>query len=103
MGVGFVADGVLVVVLTSRVTPLPAAGYLTAVSRPLLACVPMYLSVAFLRPVMMNLHLPNTVCLAAQIIVGAVVYLAASFVFANANVRELIAIVRGRASRRATT
>jgi PST family polysaccharide transporter len=99
VGVGFVVHAVLVVVLTSRVRPIPAMPYLTSVAKPLLACVPMYLSVAFVRPALTNAHVPEVLCLLAQIACGAVVYVVGAFAFAGAIVRELIGILRGRAAR----
>jgi PST family polysaccharide transporter len=94
VGLGFVFHAVATVLLTARVTPLPATPYLINVFRPMLACVPMFGAITALRPALMAMHTPVALALAAEVLCGAVVYVAAAFLLAGPNVRELIGFVR---------
>ena len=98
VGAGFAAHSLLTVFVTARFTPLSARAYFASVVRPLLACVPMFVAVASLRVFLAERHIPGSASLTAQIICGAVVYLGAVLVLADANVRELIRLVRPAAS-----
>jgi lipopolysaccharide exporter len=98
VGLGFTVHTVSIVWLTALVTPLDVGRYFFAVMRPLLACAPMFFGVVAVRRVLLPLHLPAGVQLAVEVLVGAIVYIAGTFLFAGANVRELIGLVRGRRS-----
>ncbi len=70
--------------------------------RPLLACVPLYLAVVGTRELLTNLGLKSgLVSLLVQVPVGAVVYIAAAFLFAGPTARDLIRLVRQALGRRA--
>ncbi len=94
VGVGYAAHSMLTVVVTARFTPLPARGYFVSVVRPLLACVPMFAAVWSLRVFLDGEHVPGPLSLAAQVVCGGLVYLGAVLIFAGANVRELMRLVR---------
>jgi len=95
VGAGYAVHSVLTVILTARLTPLPARPYFVSVLRPLLACVPMFVAVAALRIFLAERGAPAALSLAAQIVCGAGVYAGAALVLAGANVRELIRLIRG--------
>jgi PST family polysaccharide transporter len=95
VGLGFVFHAVATVVMTARVTPLAAGPYLLNVLRPILACIPMFAAVTALRPALVAIHTPVGLALAAEVVCGGVVYVAAAFVLARSNVRELMGLVRG--------
>jgi lipopolysaccharide exporter len=99
VGAGFAAHSVLTVLVTARFTRLTARAYFESVARPLLACVPMFVAVASLRVFLAGRHVPASLSLTAQVICGAVVYLGAALVIADANVRELLRMVRLTPSR----
>lgn len=92
VGIGFGVYSVQMVVLTARVTKLAGRDYFISTARPLLATVPMFLAVTGLRYLMAGL--PVALTLTAEIVVGAVVYVAFTFVLARKNVQELLQIVR---------
>jgi PST family polysaccharide transporter len=94
VGAGYAAHSLLAILLTARFTPLSARAYFTAIMRPLLACVPMFIAVASLRASLADRHVPGGLSLTAQIICGALVYVGASLVLAGANVRELRRLAR---------
>ncbi len=95
VGAGYAVHAVLTVVLTARTTPLMARPYFVNMLRPLLACVPMFVAVVAVRMFLVGQHVPVGLILTAQVVVGAIVYPAAAFVLAGANVRELLRMVRG--------
>ncbi|MBX3206859.1 MAG: oligosaccharide flippase family protein [Labilithrix sp.] len=99
VGIGFAGHSLLTIVLTARATAMPLAPYLTGVARPLVACVPMFFSVTALHGVLAS-RAPTPVLLASEVLAGAVVYVVSAFVFARANVRELMSIVRGAVRKR---
>jgi PST family polysaccharide transporter len=94
VGLGFVVHAVATVLLTARVTPLPAGAYLLNVMRPMLACIPMFLAITALRPFLASIHMPVALRLTSEVLCGGVVYVGAAFVLARSNVRELIGMVR---------
>jgi PST family polysaccharide transporter len=94
VGAGFAAYSVLLVVVAGRFTPLSARAYFLSVLRPLLACVPMFFAVVSLQLFLAERQVAGSVSLTAQVVCGAVVYLGAVLVLADANVRELIRLVR---------
>jgi len=98
VGIGFTVYTVSIVGLTAMVTPLPIGRYFIAVMRPLLACGPMFFAVFALRRFFAPMNLPAGILLCIEVVIGAVVYLVGTFVFARANVKELIGLVRGRRS-----
>jgi hypothetical protein len=63
--------------------------------RPLLACVPMFVAVVAVRVFLVGRHVPVGLILTAQVVCGAIVYPAAAFALAGANVRELLRMIRG--------
>lgn len=96
VGVGFAAHSVLTVIITAKNTELPAATYFAGVARPFLACVPMWLAVSGAQSIMTSHGVPTFAILAADIVIGAIVYVGAAFVIAGANVREMLRLVRRR-------
>jgi PST family polysaccharide transporter len=101
VGVGYAVHSVLTVVLTARITALPAGAYFAGVVRPLLACVPMFVAVTALRIFLAAKGVPVGLSLVGEVLCGGLVYVGAAFVLANANIRELIRLVRVGADRRA--
>jgi lipopolysaccharide exporter len=99
-GLGFTLHSVLTIVATSRATGLSAAAYLAAVARPLLPCVPMFVAVVAIGRGLAAAGIPLFGSLAAQIVAGAAVYIAAAFVLVRGDVDELIRIGRGAIRRR---
>jgi len=99
-GVGFAAVCVATIVVAGRVTALPAGAYLRAVARPLLPCAPMYLAVLGVARGLAAAGAPLVASLAAQIAVGAIVYVAAAFVLVRPAVNELLRVAREALRRR---
>ena len=99
-GIGFGVYAVLTIVLAAYATGFSARAYLIGVTRPLLACVPMFLAVALLREGLAELGAPAIVSLIAEIIAGGVVYVGAAFVVAPAGCRELVALARRTLAKR---
>jgi PST family polysaccharide transporter len=99
-GLGFTLHSVLTIIATSRATGLSAAAYLVAVARPLLPCVPMFVAVVAIGRGLAAAGIPLFASLAAQIVAGAAVYIAAAFVLVRGDVDELIRIGRGAIRRR---
>jgi PST family polysaccharide transporter len=98
VGVGYAAHSVISVLVTARFTPLSVRAYFTGVVRPLLACIPMFLAVTWLRASLAEHHVPGGLSLTVQIICGGLAYVAAALVLAGKNVRELTRLVRPVAS-----
>lgn len=95
VGVGFAVHSVLAVILTARATSLPIGPYIAQVVRPFVACVPMWFAVHALRHAIAG-YVPVGVSLGLEIVAGGVIYIASAFVFARANVTEMIGLVRRR-------
>jgi PST family polysaccharide transporter len=96
VGIGFTVYTVSLVFLTALVTPLPVGRYFIACLRPLVACGPMFFAVFAVRRFFTPMHIPAGIQLALEVLVGAVVYIVGTFVFARTNVQELIGLVRDR-------
>ncbi len=96
VGIGFTVYTVSLVFLTAMVTPLPIGRYFIACLRPLLACGPMFVSVFAVRRFFAPMHIPAGIQLGLEVLLGGVVYIVGTFVFARANVQELIGLVRDR-------
>ncbi len=94
VGAGYAAHSVLLVILAARYTPLPARAYFVSIVRPLLACIPMFVGVYLIRVFLAGKHVPGALSLAAQIIGGAAAYVGGALLFARANVRELLRLMR---------
>jgi PST family polysaccharide transporter len=92
VGIGFGVYSIQMVFLTAKVTKLSAREYFISTARPLFATVPMFFAVTGLRYLMASV--PVAVTLTAEIVAGAVVYIAFTFVLARKNVQELLQIVR---------
>src|SRR5262249_13797865 len=88
-GIGYALHTTLTIAIGGRTVGLPAGAYLRAVARPLLPCIPMYVGVVALQP-----RLAPAGALAAQVIAGAVLYIAAAFVLVRPSVDELLRIGR---------
>jgi O-antigen/teichoic acid export membrane protein len=99
-GIGFLVTGIGTVVAAHRVTSLPIGAYLRAVARPLLPCVPMYLAVVGVARGLSGVGASLVASLAAQIVVGAIVYVAAAFVLVRPSVDELLRVAREAVRRR---
>ncbi|HWU86415.1 MAG TPA: oligosaccharide flippase family protein [Kofleriaceae bacterium] len=93
-GVGFALHSVLTIIAASRTAHFSAGEYLLGVARPLLACIPMFLAVEGTRQALETLSIPNAASLVTQILVGALVYIAAAFVLLRRTVDELLRLGR---------
>ena len=75
----------------------------TSCPRPLLPCIPMYIAVVALQHGLAVAGAPRVVSLAAQVIAGALVYIASAFALCRPGVDELLRIgrdaIRGRRSK----
>lgn len=94
VGFGYAVHSVATIVLTARLTPLSARAYFAGVVRPLLACIPMFVAVAALRPGLAAVHVPVALSLAAEIATGGIVYVVSAWLLAGPNVRGLLGMVR---------
>src|ERR1700722_5319381 len=94
VGAGYAAHSVITVMVTARFTPLSARRYSVSVLRPRLACVPMFFAVAALRLFLYEHHVPAAVSLAGEVVCGGGGLAGAAFLFAGANVRELLGLMR---------
>jgi lipopolysaccharide exporter len=97
-GIGYAVHTVWTILASGRVTDLPAGAYLLGVARPLLPCIPMFVSVIALQRALDGL--PLVVSLILQIATGAVVYIAAAFVLVRPSVDELLRLGRDAIRRR---
>jgi lipopolysaccharide exporter len=94
VGVGSALHATITIILTGMVTSLPIRSYLVAVSRPLLACAPMFLAVTAVRNAIgSNLHV--SLSLVLQILTGGIVYVVSLFIVARHRTMELVNLVRG--------
>lgn len=93
-GIGYALHATLTIVIGGHTIGLPAIAYVRAVARPLLPCVPMYLAVVALQHGLAVAGTPRVVSLAAQVLAGAAVYIAAAFVLVRPSVDELLRIGR---------
>jgi lipopolysaccharide exporter len=93
-GIGYALHTILTIVIGSRTIGLPAGAYLRAVARPLLPCIPMYFAVVALQHGLATADVPRVVSLAAQVLAGAIIYIAAAFVLVRPGVDELLRIGR---------
>ncbi|HEX3759868.1 MAG TPA: oligosaccharide flippase family protein [Kofleriaceae bacterium] len=99
-GIGFFVTTVATVAAAAPVTSLPIGAYLRAVARPLMPCVPMYLAVLATERGLAAAGAPLVVSLVVQIMVGAIVYIAAAFALVRPTVDELIRVARGAIHRK---
>jgi len=99
-GIGYAIHSVVTIVAAGHATALPVGGYLLGVARPLLPCVPMFVVVVAIEHAFLAWGVPLTVSLAAQILVGAAVYIAAAFMLVRPGVDELLRIGREAIRRR---
>jgi lipopolysaccharide exporter len=93
-GIGYALHTILTIVIGSRTIGLPAGAYLRAVARPLLPCIPMYFAVVALQHGLAAAGVARVVSLAAQVVAGAIIYIAAAFVLVRPGVDELLRIGR---------
>ena len=93
-GIGYALHAMLTIVIGARTIGLPAGAYLASVARPLLPCIPMYIGVVALQHGLAVAEAPRVVSLAAQVIAGGVVYIAAAFALCRPGVDELLRIGR---------
>jgi PST family polysaccharide transporter len=93
--IGYAAHAVMTIVATGRATGLPIGGYLVGVARPLLACLPMAAAVVGVERALDLAGAPLLASLAAQIVVGGVVYVGAAFVLVRSTTSELIRLGKG--------
>ncbi len=101
VGVGYSVHSVLTVLVTARYLPLDVGKYFANVARPLLACAPMFFAVTGIRYGLAQVHVPDAISLAVQVVGGGLVYVASAVVIANSNVREILRLVRQRPEREA--
>jgi PST family polysaccharide transporter len=94
-GIGYGLHAVGTIVATGRVTGLPIGSYLVGVARPILPCLPMFAAVTGAAAGFEQLGVPGVASLAAQIVVGAVVYVAAALVLVRGTSLELVRLARG--------
>jgi PST family polysaccharide transporter len=100
VGLGAMCHAAFTILLTAKATRMSGMKYVVAVARPLLACVPMFLSVAIIRGLLATVHAPLIASLVAQVLVGAVVYVGAAFLFARPLTSDVLSLARGAMQRR---
>jgi PST family polysaccharide transporter len=93
-GIGFFVTTVATIAAAAQATSLPILGYLRAVAQPLMPCVPMYLAVLAVERGLAAAGAPLVASLVVQILVGAIVYVAAAFALLRPTVDELIRAAR---------
>jgi lipopolysaccharide exporter len=93
-GIGYVLHAALTILIGGHTVGLPAAAYVRAVARPLLPCIPMYVAVVALQHGLATAGAPRVVSLAAQVMVGAIIYIASAFALCRPGVDELLRIGR---------
>lgn len=91
-GIGYALHSLLTIAASSRVSGLPFAKYVTAAFRPLIPCVPMFFGAYELGRVLASAGVPPLASLIVQIVVGAILYIAGSFVFVSTGTRELLRV-----------
>ncbi|HMJ11557.1 MAG TPA: oligosaccharide flippase family protein [Polyangiaceae bacterium] len=101
VGFGFAVHMLACLWVIKKSDGIPLRSLLTSVSAPLIACVPLALSVLGARHLVMALGgLPPLPLLVLEIVIGALVYIGAALVFAREASRELVARVRDALQRR---
>jgi len=99
-GIGYSVHSVLTIIAAGRATDLPVGPYLLGVGRSLLPCIPMFFAVIGLQQILTATGIPIIVSLAAQILAGAVVYIASAFVLVRPSVDQLLRLGRDAIRRR---
>jgi PST family polysaccharide transporter len=99
-GAGFALHALLTIIAAGRVTPLPAGVYLRAVGRSLLPCIPMFIAVVALARGLDRADVSLGISLVAQIVTGAVIYIAGAFILVRPSANELLRLGRDAISRR---
>lgn len=93
-GIGYALHSVFTIIAVGRTTDLPVAAYLRGVVRPLLPCAPMFLVVVGIARALAIADVPIGISLAAQVAIGAIVYMAAAFVLVRHEVDQLLELAR---------
>jgi PST family polysaccharide transporter len=99
-GVGFTLYTVITIIAAGRTAGFSAAAYLLGVTRPLVPCIPMFFAVLGVQRALEAAAAPNLASLAAQVAVGAVVYVISAFVLVRADVDEFLRLAREAVRRR---
>lgn len=92
--IGYALHSVGTIVATGAATGLRTRRYLARATRPLLACLPMYVTVVLLGEFLRSSGSPGLLTLIAQIAGGGVIYLAASWLFARSTLLGTIDMAR---------
>jgi PST family polysaccharide transporter len=99
-GIGYALHSVLLVITAGRATGIAVGAYLRGMARPLLPCIPMFFAVSALERGLSASGVPLLLSLAAQIIVGAAIYIGAAFALVRPSVDELVRLGREAIRRR---
>lgn len=99
-GIGYAVHSVATIVVVCRATGLPLGPYLVALGRPLLPSIPMFGAVYGAGRALEALGVIDPVSLVLQVVLGAVVYVAAAFVLVGPTARELLRVGRQMLRRR---
>jgi O-antigen/teichoic acid export membrane protein len=87
---GFAIHAVVTIVGAGRAVGFSVGAYLLGVARPILPCIPMYFAVFGAERLLSAASIPLPLSLAAQVVVGAIVYIGAAFVLLRKTVTELL-------------
>ncbi len=99
-GIGYGLHAIVTIVASGYACGFSIRDYLVGIARPLIPCVPMYLSVIGVQQGLETLGVPHIPSLVVQVLVGAVVYAIAAFVFLRPAVRDLLRLGREAIGRR---
>ena len=101
VGVAFGGQSLASMMVVAKKDGLRIGAFLRRCVPPLLACVPMVLAVYGTRIALVRLGIEvRGASLAAEVIAGAIVYIAAALVIARSESRELVGLIRGARRRK---
>jgi len=98
--IGMTVHAVVTIVATGRVTGVDARACLVGVSRPLLACAPIFAAVLACRALYGAFGVPALPGLVAEIVAGAAAFVVAAFIVARPTALEFIRLARDTLRRR---
>jgi lipopolysaccharide exporter len=100
VGIAFAMDSIAYMWVIKGVDGIPLREQILPLLPPIVACLPMALSVIGVRHLIEGVALPNGVKLAIETLVGAIVFIPSAFVFAPASARDLIKLLKHALLRR---
>jgi PST family polysaccharide transporter len=101
--IGYGVHSIVTIVTATRLTRVSTARYVIGVTRPLLACGPMYAAVAGVAAMLDAAGVPQLAALSVEILVGGVVYVASAFVLVRSAALEFVRLGRGALQRNQRT